>query len=423
MLQNKTTVVVALFCLIKLTLHLVADYNSGFQGDELLHIATGNHPALGYMEFPPIIGWLAFVQNQFHSSSVFVHHLFTHLAALLIMVLLALTTRALGGGPRAVAMVLLCVLVAPTFGRSQQLFQPVVLSQLFWVLAFYQLVRFVRTVDVRYLWYLTLALAAGFLAKYDIVFFIAGLAGLLLFDRTRAALLTRSSLYCALTFLLLISPNVWWQLQHQLPVLSMFSRLYETQLNQLTPASVLKDLVLSLNPITAVIWLGGAWFMLTAPDARRYRPLALTILLSLALLALAKSKAYYFYPVMLTLFTLGAVWFEQRVLGRRPWALYPLVGLLLLSGTFLVPFGLDLMPVASFIKFSRTKPEHGRYPVHYQEYYAPTKWPATLTALKAVYDSLPAPEKQHCLIWGKHYSQAGGVNLYRGSYGLPAAWL
>ena len=43
-------------------------------------------------------------------------------------------------------------------------------------------------------------------------------------------------------------------------------------------------------------------------------------------------------------------------------------------------------------------------------------------ALKSVYDSLPSPEKKDCLIWGKHYSQAGGVNLYRQQYGLPKAF-
>tara|TARA_R110002049_G_scaffold308602_3_gene513094 strand:- start:743 stop:1003 length:261 start_codon:yes stop_codon:yes gene_type:complete len=53
--------------------------------------------------------------------------------------------------------VLLAIVIAPGFGRSQQLFQPVVFSQLFWVLGFYQLVRFVKYLNKKSLWYLTYA--------------------------------------------------------------------------------------------------------------------------------------------------------------------------------------------------------------------------------------------------------------------------
>ncbi|MBC7493419.1 MAG: hypothetical protein H7221_00320, partial [Flavobacterium sp.] len=74
--QNK--LIIAFFCIIKLTLHLIADYHSGFQGDELLHIDTGKHLAFGYMEFPPLIGVLAFIQNIFNSNSPYIHHLFSH---------------------------------------------------------------------------------------------------------------------------------------------------------------------------------------------------------------------------------------------------------------------------------------------------------------------------------------------------------
>lgn len=216
-----------LFCDVKLILHLIGDANSGFQGDELLHIATGNHPSWGYMEFPPVIGWLAYLQNLFGSTLVFVHHIFSHLASILIFIVVALTVVALGGRTKAVFIALLCMFVAPAFGRGHQLFQPVVFTQLFWLLSFYQLVRFNKTLEEKYLWYLTLCLGFGFLTKYDILFFIAGLVGLLFFKRIRNALLTESLWKFITLFLLLIAPNIWWHYVHDFPVLDMFSRLYE----------------------------------------------------------------------------------------------------------------------------------------------------------------------------------------------------
>jgi Dolichyl-phosphate-mannose-protein mannosyltransferase len=424
MLKNKATLIIIFFCIIKLTIHLIGDFNSGFQGDELLHIETGNHPDIGYMEFPPMIGWIAFIQNQFHSQSVFVNHIFTHIASLLILIIVGLITIELGGNTKAIVIVLLCIIIAPCFGRGQQLFQPVVFSQLFWILSFYQLVRFVKTLDNKYLLYLTISLILGFLTKYDIVFFIAGLSSLLLFKRTQTAILTKSIWKYIFLFILIISPNVWWQYEHQFQILNMFSRLYQTQLDQLTVASVIKELVISLNPLTAFFWISGFVFMFSKKNKILYRPIAVSIALAIFFLAIGKSKAYYFYPAMIPLLIFGSIWFEQKILYQRKWVIYPAIILLTLSGIVLIPFGLAVMPMDSFIKFAHIKKEDNHYqiPLDCQEYFSKPKWQNTLTALKQVYDSLLQTERQDCLIWGKHYSQAGGVNLFRESYGLPKAF-
>lgn len=420
--NRKILIIIASFCILKLSLHLIADANSGFQGDELLHIETGNYPGLGYMEFPPVIAWLAFIQNQFHSQSVFVHHIFSHIASLLILILIALTTVKLGGKAKAVFIVLLCILIAPAFGRGHQLFQPVVFTHLFWLFSFYQLVRYVLTLDKKYLLYLTIGVGFGFLTKYDILFFIAGLTGLLLSKRTRTAILQKDIWKYMLLFLVLIAPNVLWQYHHGFPVLDMFSRLYETQLDKLTIAGVLESIIISLNPLTLFFWVGGLIYMFRTKDNSNYRPIALTIVISIALLALNKSKAYYFYPAMITLIIFGSIWFEQKILSKRQWILYPTTALLVLSGMVLIPFGLAVLPLNAFIKFAGIQKKDNRYQIEYKEYYSQSKWEKTMDGLQTVYDSLPLHERKDCLIWGKHYSQAGGVNLFRDNYDVPKAF-
>jgi hypothetical protein len=420
--RKKIIIITTIFCAVKLSLHLIADSNSGFQGDELLHIQTGNHLSFGYMEFPPVIGWLAFLQNQVDSQSVFVHHIFAHLASLLILVLIALTTVALGGKSIAVFFVLLCVLIAPAFGRGHQLFQPVVFTHLFWLFSFYQLVRYVNTLDKKYFLYLTIGIAIGFLTKYDTLFFIAGLSGLLFFKRTRTPILQKDLWKYLLLFFALISPNVIWQYNHGFPVFDMFSRLYETQLDNLTIFGVLEDMIISLNPLTLFIWLGGLVYMFSAKNQSHFRPIAVTIIISITLLAFSKGKAYYFYPAILCLLIFGSVWFEQKILSKRQWIIYPATVLLILSGLILIPFGLAVFPLNTFIKFAGIESKDGRYKIEYIEYYAKSKWEKTMEGLQNVYDSLPASEKEDCMIWGKHYSQAGGVNLFRSTYDLPPAF-
>lgn len=418
-MNKQIKLIVFFFCLTKLVLHLVADCHSGFQGDELLHIETGNHLAFGYMEFPPLISWLAFMQNLFQSDSVFVHHLFSHVAAVLIFIFVAKTVVELGGKSRAVFLVLLCLL--PILGRSQQLFQPVVFSQLFWVLSFYQLVRYVKIPQRKYLWYLTFTVALGFFTKYDVVFFIFGLFALFFFRLTRAALIRHQFWWNILAFILVISPNIIWQYLNDFPVLNMFSRLYETQLARLSPSKVFSGLVMALNPFTLLISI-PAIIAMFHPVMKKYRPLSISIVLSVLMLAFSKGKGYYFYPVFLTVLPFGGVFWELVILKKRNWFLYPVSLLLILSGALLLPFSLPVTSLESYLKneypYEKKQIRGGKYAVR-EERYSKEKWTTTLTELKTVYDSLQENEREDCLIWGKHYGQAGAVALLGKRYGLP----
>jgi hypothetical protein len=424
-MNRRISLLIALFCVIKLALHLLADSNSGFQGDELLHIETGKHLAFGYMEFPPLIGLLAFLQNLTGSTSVYAHHLFSHLASLLILLFAAKTTLELGGGARAVLFVLLAILIAPSFGRSQQLFQPVVFSQLFWVLGFYHLTRFVKNLDYKSLWYVTFIAVLGMSVKYDAVFYLAGLPALFLFERTRNALFQLRFWRNIAVALVFISPNLIWQIANDFPVLHMFSRLYEKHLDQLSRLDVLLNLLISINPVTTLLMVIPGFVYVFRTTCMYIRPLAATAVLSWAFLSLGNGKSYYFYPIMLTLLPFGGVFWEQLMQSGLKWALYP-VTLLLLSGAVLIPFGLTVYPLDDYLTYvypyEKKEVEGGTHGVKYDEYYTEKKWTVTMELLKTVHDSLPAQEQAATLIWGKHYGQAGAVNLLGGAYGLPKAF-
>lgn len=425
-MNKQCKIIVLIFCSLKLLLHFIADSHSGFQGDELLHIETGKHLALGYMEFPPFIGLLAFAQNIFHSHSVFIYHIFPHLASVLILIFVANIVTELGGGNKAVFFVLLGILIAPGFERSQQLFQPVVFSQLFWIVTFYYLVRFVKLLDQKSLWLATAFCISGFLIKYDCIFLLFGLLSLFFFSRTRKALIQHKFWINILVFIICLLPNVLWQVSNHYPVLQMFSRLYETQLDKLNRMDNLKNLFVEINPVVSLfLFLTGVFYFFFSKNKSTVFPLAAAIGLSFSLLFLSNGKAYYFYPIALTVLPFGAVCLEQHVFSKRKWILYA-VTVLMVLGCVLIPFG---MPVYSFHRYlSRIYPHEkkeisgGEYAIKYDEYYTTGKWQKTLLELKLVYDSLPANEKRYCLIWAKNYAQAGAVNLLGNEYNLPAAF-
>lgn len=398
------------FCLIKLTLHLVADFHSGFQGDELLHIETGHHLDWGYMEFPPLIGVFAFLQNLLGTSAVWVHHIFAHAASLLILVYVAKIVIEAGGGNRAMFFVLLAVIIGPGFGRSSQLFQPVVFSQLFWVMSFYYLLRYVHTGGERTLWWLTGSCVAAFLVKYDAVFFLAGLSVLVLFRRTRQALIADRAWIHLIVAGLIILPNLCWQVQHDYPAVQMFARLYETQLDKITRWDNFKQLLIDLNPVvTLLLFLPGMVYLVVAEK----KVVVTAVLISFALLVMKNGKAYYFFPLVLTILPYGAMALEKL----SPKTFVPIT-VLLLMGAVLIPFCMPVLPLKTYeVTYKKVMPG-----IPYDEYYADGKWRRTMQQLKAVYDSLPAEERANCLVWGKHYGQAGAVNLFREQYGLPGAF-
>lgn len=425
-MNKQTKLIIFIFCIIKLALHLIADYHSGFSGDELLHIETGNHLAFGYMEFPPMIGLLAFIQNLFHSQSVFVHHIFSHIAGLLIIIYVGKITVELGGKSIAVFIALFCLLVSPGFEGYQQLFEPVVFSQLFWILSFYQLVKFIKYNDKKHLWYLTIIISLFFLTKYDALFFCFGLLSLLLFRKTRVALVKDKYWQCLIIAFLILMPNIIWQYVNDWPALQMFHRLYETQLDDVTPLHILHDLVLAINPIAFILILPASVFMFADKKNKTlYRPLAFSILLSVCFLLNSKGKAYYFFPIVLTIVPFCGIFWERIIEPKRNWVLF-LLSFILLIGASLIPLGLPVYSFQHYLtivhKYIPKKIKNGKEVLLLQQYSDKEKWKKTMQELKSVYDSLPADEKKNCLIWGKHYSQAGAVELFRNNYGLPPAF-
>lgn len=424
-MNRKTNLIIFIFCVIKLTLHLIADSNSGFQCDELLHIEAGNHLAFGYMEFPPLIGILAFIQNLFGSNSVFVHHIFSHLASLAIIIYIAKIILELGGKNKAIILVLLSIIIAPSFGRSQQLFQPVVFSQLFWVLGFYQLIRFIKYLDKKSLWYLTSFTVLGILVKYDAVFFIVGLSSLFFFKNTRQALIKHRFWLNTLFAFALILPNLIWQYSNDYPVLQMFTHLYEKHLDQLSRFEVIGNLLIGVNPLTTIILIIPAFIYFFKKENSDNKPLIFFIVSSAVFLSLSNGKSYYFYPIILIILPFGALFWEHLVFNKKKWLMYP-VAFLLSVGVLLIPFG---MPVYSFkdylkyvYKYEKKDIEGGKYGVKYDEYYTKEKWTETMQLLKTAYDSLPDNEKENTMIWGKHYGQAGAVTLIGKNYSLPKAF-
>ena len=418
---KKEYFIILIFVAVNLVLHLIADRNAGFHGDELYYIDSGRHPALGYMDFPPLIGWLAWFQNLFHSTSLSLNHLFVFTASSLIFVFVGLTVLRAGGKWSAVTIALCCILFAPGFAATHSLFLPDVFEQLFSVILFYALVSYCKKPDNKYLILSGISAAFGFLTKYSIGFPICGL--LLSVVISQPKLLKNKILWLSiLLFLLFISPNIYWQVNNHLPFIKHFSQLYNTQLDQLSRLAEIKSLLLFLNPVTSVVWLVGLAIFPFAARFKEYRLAGLTLSFTFLLILAAAGKSYYFYPVILGALPLGAVFLEQ-LLSRRKWILISYLSVIGLTGIIFLPRGMTILPLNTYLKvYKLQKNSDGRIPLPLENFYSKDQWNKLLNVVDSTFRNLPAGEQKMTLIWGRHYSQAGIINLFRREYGLPRAF-
>ena len=406
---------------INLILHLIADLNTGYLGDEFLYIESGRHIAAGYMDFSPMIAIVALVQNLFNSPSIFVNHFFLHLATLLILLLSGLITTELGGKWLAVLITLLCITFAPGFAASHSLFLPDVFDQLAWISCLYFILKFCKEYDNKFLFLIGITAALGILTKYTMVFLIGGLfLSLLIFN---FGVFRRKTLWkTVLVSFIIISPNILWQITNEFPLLGHFEELYKTQLGKLSLADELKTTILYLNPLTAFFWMTG---LLAAPFLNRFRDnriFTFSLLFAFILLLIARGKSYYYFPVVLGSLPLGAVFLEQ-ILNKRIWFLKTYLAVTVLAGTIILPHGLPILSLEEYIKFYKLdKNKDGRIPLPFENYYSKEIWNKILATVSEQYKSLSPEEQMNCLVWGRHYSQAGGINLLGRKYGLPAAF-
>ena len=368
-----------------------------------------------------MIGFLAFIQNLFHSDSIIVNRIFANVAGVIIIVFSGKSVLVLGGKRLALILSLSCILFSPFFGLSQSLFLAVVFEQLFWVLCFYFIAKYCTSPKDKFLIYFAVVAALGFLTKYSILLLFAGLAiSILLMKRE---VLGRKAFWIGLMlFLILIMPNLWWQFNNRFPVFKHITELYATQLNRAPILSELKSLVVFKNPLFIILII---FALFVIPFSKQFRPYVLlssTMLISFLVLFIARGKSYYYLPIILGAIPLAAVYLES-LLWKRKWIIYIYLSVLMITAVYLLPHAVPLLKLERYISlYGMDKNHDENIPLQFDNYYFEELWYPILRTVKDCYESLTEEEKQKCLVWGRHYAHAGAINLFARRYNLPQAF-
>lgn len=430
--NRKSTYVyfVLIFVFIKVVLNLFAISHFGFHRDEFLHLVLADHLDWGYKEVPPFIAILAKISITCFGNSVFAARLFPTLFGGLIVLLTGLIVIEFGGKKFAITLACLSLIFAPAFAASDYLFQPVVFDQFWWVLTVWLLVKYLNTTDVRYLYWLGAAVGFGVLTKYTMLFFAGSLVIGILISKQRKLLFNKHILGAALITIVIVLPNLIWQITHHMPVFTHMKTLREQQLDYITPTDFIKQQLL-VNGVALFVWLNGLAFLIFSFRLRNFQFLALAYALIFFFLLMMDGKSYYIFGAYPMLFAAGAFGFE-RLLKTTGYVLRTaLVVLFTLPNALLLPILLPILPMSQTLTFFRFADKHlpaarfsmtwedGKKHATTQDYADMLGWDDMAALVDKAYKSLGPDNQKQTMVYADNYGEAGAIHHYRKQYGYP----
>jgi len=419
--------VIPLMALFSIIIHLIFRNNLEYHRDELLYFSLGMHPAAGYETVPPLIGWIAWFMQTLFGYSLFAVRLFPAIVSGAMVFLAASMAKELGGSAYASFLSALGLLISIFFMRTYSLFMPVFVDVFLWTLCIYLLIKYINTLNGKFL--IAFGVAAGFalINKYLAGMLFAGLLAIIPFTEYRIVFRKKMFWIGIAAGFLIFLPNLIWQISKGFPVFSHMNELYDTQLVHMDiPLFLTEQLFM---PFAGTVFtIAGIIFLLAGKKAEKFRFLGFTVLFVIAGLMILKGKSYYTLGVFPLLIVSGAVsydhWFKKR------WIRITFPAILVLLTLPIVPIGLPVFNSAGLIRYftilgekygidTGRRFEDGSIHSLPQDYADMLGWEELASLTDSAYRK--TADKKACIIYGENYGQAGAVTIIGKKYGLPEA--
>jgi hypothetical protein len=414
--------------MVRVVLYFLAGSRYGYFRDELYYLACGEHPAWGYVDQPPLIGWVAWVLEHTIGTSLWALRLLPMLSGVATVVLSGLLARELGGRRWAMFLAAVASLMAPVLLALSHLFTMNAFDPLLWTAIGFLLVRIARVGEER-LWVLVGVLVGiTILNKYAILFWVSGvIVGVCLTPLRRSLRERWFWIGCAIATAIAF-PNFIWEWRNGFPFLELMHNVRESGRDILLgPLDYLGAQAQMLGFVAAVLVVFAVAYLFSE-RGRDVRVLGWAYLVFLAEMMLLKGKMYYVAPVYPMMFAAGAVWLEAATLQRVwVWAKPVLaVGIVAVSGIYL-PTLLPILSVPAFLAYEQKmgveqqRFEHTMPSVLPQLYADMFGWEEMAQQVAAYYRTLPPDEQRKMAIFGNNYGEAGAIDRFGPKYGLPKA--
>jgi hypothetical protein len=421
--------VLTLLAVVRFLIQLAGINHYGYFRDELYYIACGEHLAWGYVDQPPLIAFVAWTARHLFGTSLFATRIFPALAGAVIVYCTGRLARELGGGVYAEFLAAITILLAPSYLAFDSFLSMNAFEPLIWLLCAWIVVRIVKGADPR--WWLAFGALSGVGLENKhtmLVFGFAVVAGLILAGRAR--LFTSKWVWIAAALALaLFLPNLMWEARHGWPQIEVVRNGEQYKILHISAVQFIFEQVLFLQPLALPVWLAGLGWFLFNEEGKRYRFLAWAYLMVMAIFIGFDGKSYYAIPFYPMLIAAGGVILEKYfAAANRRWLAPAYAILLVIVGLITLPFGVPILPVNTFIKYSNLLPyarsvkTERDSPTELPQLYAEMLgWDQMAKQVARVYHSLPPAEQSSCAILAGNYGEAGAIDLYGPELRLPKA--
>ena len=395
---------------VQLAIHLVTNGLYGFHTDELYYVISGQHPALGYVDYPPVTPLLALLNTSVFGISPWTLRLFPAITGALVVFLTGMCALEMGGSRRASILASVVALLTPLL-LGTWLFQTVEFDLLTWVIALYLMLRILRTRDARLFMLLGLDIGVGVETKFTILGLCAGIAAAILVSRDlRAYLRTRYPWIGLVISLALAAPNLAWQIVNGFPTL-IYTRNHSGDIASGGGIVAFFEIfILTIGPLLLPLWIAGLVFLLRN---ERLRPMAVLTVVAI-LLFLPEGKGYYPAPTTPLVLAAGCVALS-RIESARPrrWLGGIALAAAVLEIVVLLPIVLPIIPPSLMHSDGVDKVN--------ADFANTVGWREMVDQVGAVYNALPAAQRSRAAILAGIDGQAGAIDIYGGADHLPQA--
>jgi hypothetical protein len=424
------TAILAGLAVVKLIVQFAGVIHYGFFRDELYYMACGQHLAWGYVDQPPLIALVAWFERHVFGNSLLSARLLPILAGAAIVFLTGILAREFGARRYGQFLAASAILWAPAYFAFDSFLSMNAFEPLFWLLCAWIVARIVKGASPK--WWLAFGAVAGIGLenKHSMLLFgFAVIAGLLVAGQWRL-LLSKWIWIGGAIALALFLPNLLWEARHGWPQIEVVRNAQLYKNIPISPLRFLADQILFLSPIALPVWAGGlAWLSFSA-KGRPFRFFGLAYVIVLAVFIVLDGKSYYVLPAYPILMAAGGVAIEDLVEAKAwRWLRAALPVLLIIAGLVALPFGVPVLPVDAFLRYSQVFPyansvktERDAVGAELPQLYADMfGWENIADGVSQVYHDLPAADRAGCAILAGNYGEAGAIDYYGPALGLPRA--
>jgi hypothetical protein len=408
-------------------LHMVVFDNLEYHRDSLLYFTLGQHPDFGYASVPPLIGWIACLLQKLLGYSLFSVRILPAIFSGLMVWVVGLMTKEMGGGIYARVLAAIAFIIAPVSLRVFGLYQPVFLEYFFWTILFYLVIKYLNKKNNRILLLFGLASGLALLNKYLVALLLVSIVVSIIFSAQREILKSKYFYLSVLITIAVFLPNLIWQITHDFPVFQHIRELSQTQLNHVNRTDFLREQLL-MPYAASLLTIPGLFYLLFSRRLKPYRLLGYSVLIVFLILLFLKGKSYYTMGVFPLLMVSGALLYENVFKSNYLRYLLPILVVLLCIQ--ILPMGLPIYGQDGLVKyFDNLEKKYGltvgrRFEdgsIHSlpQDYADMLGWTELTQLVNEAYESVE--DKSKCIIFSSNYGQAGAVCVIGKKYGLPNA--